>query len=144
MEAHEWPEERDVAVLSVHLEPESSNITLLSTHITNINIEQILKYVLCTRVLTWVGEAGLGWPHLPSTWAKWHHHRRRIHTEEKAKVVAAVWGTGFIQFIAVLAALHYDDFEEYDELILFFKSCWCNSSYSSNCPCAKQLMRQEF
>ena len=30
-------------------------------------------------------------------------HRRRINTEEKAKVVAAVWGTEFIQFLAALA-----------------------------------------
>ena len=36
--------------------------------------------------------------------------RRRIKTEEKAKVVAAVWGTELIQFIAVLAILHQDDF----------------------------------
>ena len=26
-------------------------------------------------------------------------HRRRIHTEEKAKVVAAAWGTELIQFL---------------------------------------------
>ena len=31
------------------------------------------------------------------------HHRRRIKTEEKAKVVVAVWGTELIQFIATLA-----------------------------------------
>ena len=30
-------------------------------------------------------------------------HRRRINTEEKAKVVAAVWGTEFIKFLAALA-----------------------------------------
>ena len=30
-------------------------------------------------------------------------HRRRINTEEKAKVVAAAWGTEFIQFLAALA-----------------------------------------
>ena len=29
-----------------------------------------------------------------------------IHIEEKAKVVAAVWGTEFVKFLAVLAALH--------------------------------------
>ena len=29
-------------------------------------------------------------------------HRRRIKTEEKAKVVAAVWGTELIQFFATL------------------------------------------
>ena len=32
-----------------------------------------------------------------------YSHRRRIFTEEKAKVVAAVWGTEFIQFLAALA-----------------------------------------
>ena len=31
---------------------------------------------------------------------------RRIYTEEKAKVVAAVWGTDFIPFLAIL---HQDD-----------------------------------
>ena len=30
-------------------------------------------------------------------------HRRRIKTEEKAVVVAAVWGEKFIQFLAALA-----------------------------------------
>ena len=30
-------------------------------------------------------------------------HRRRINTEEKANVVAAAWGTEFIQFLAALA-----------------------------------------
>ena len=34
-------------------------------------------------------------------------HRRRIYTEEKAKVVAAVWGTEVIQFLDALAILHY-------------------------------------
>ena len=32
--------------------------------------------------------------------------RRRVNTEEKAKVVAAVWGTEFIQFLSALAVLH--------------------------------------
>ena len=35
-------------------------------------------------------------------------HRKRIYAEEKAKVVAAVWVTEFIQFLAVLAILHQD------------------------------------
>ena len=34
-------------------------------------------------------------------------HSRRINTEEKGKVVAAVWGIEFIQFVAELAILHY-------------------------------------
>ena len=33
-------------------------------------------------------------------------HRRRINTEEKAKVVAAAWVTELIQFLAKLAILH--------------------------------------
>ena len=33
-------------------------------------------------------------------------HRRRINTKEKAKVVAGVWGTEFIKFLALLAVLH--------------------------------------
>ena len=32
-------------------------------------------------------------------------HRRRIKTEEKAKVIASVWLEEFIQFLAVLAVL---------------------------------------
>ena len=32
-------------------------------------------------------------------------HRRRMETEEKAKVVNAVWGADFIQFLAALAVL---------------------------------------
>ena len=32
-------------------------------------------------------------------------HRRRINTEEKAKVVASVRGAEFIQFLAALAVL---------------------------------------
>ena len=34
-------------------------------------------------------------------------HRLRINTEERAKVVAAVWGLEFVQFLAALAILHY-------------------------------------
>ena len=34
-------------------------------------------------------------------------HKRRIKTEEKAKVVASVWGEEFIQFLASLAVLHW-------------------------------------
>ena len=36
-------------------------------------------------------------------------HRRRIKTEEKAKVVAAAWGAKLIQFLAALAILYQDD-----------------------------------
>ena len=34
-------------------------------------------------------------------------HRRRIYTEEKAKVVAVVWGREFMKFLAALAIFHY-------------------------------------
>ena len=56
-------------------------------------------------------------------------HRTRIKTEEKAKVVASVWGKEFIQLLAALAVLQKDNFEEKDEFILFLKSSWRNSSY---------------
>ena len=35
-------------------------------------------------------------------------HRRRIYTEQKAKVVNSIWGTEFIQFLDALATLHQD------------------------------------
>ena len=43
------------------------------------------------------------------------YHRRRMKTEEKAKVVAAVWGTEFMEFLATLAIFHQNDFQEKDE-----------------------------
>ena len=43
------------------------------------------------------------------------HCRRRIYTEEKAKVVAAVWRKEWIQFLATLDIFHQDDFEHKDE-----------------------------
>ena len=49
------------------------------------------------------------------------HHRRRTNTEEKAKVVAAVWGTEFLQFLSVMAVLHWDELKEKNEIVLFFK-----------------------
>ena len=39
-------------------------------------------------------------------------HRRRIKTEAKAKVVAAVWGTEINQYLATPVILYQDDFEE--------------------------------
>ena len=51
------------------------------------------------------------------------HRRRRIKTEEKAKVVAVVWGTEVIQFLASLAILHHDDLKKK-----------MNSTYSSQRP----------
>ena len=34
------------------------------------------------------------------------YHIRKTHTEEKAMVVAAVWGEEFIQFLSALAILN--------------------------------------
>ena len=56
--------------------------------------------------------------------------------KNRAKVVAALWGTEFIKFLAGLAILHHDDmkewiwtapgcYEEKDEFLLFFKLSWC-------------------
>ena len=47
----------------------------------------------------------------------------RLQKEEKAKVVAAVWGMELIQFLAPLAILHQDDLKK-----------GMNSSYSSYRP----------
>ena len=70
-------------------------------------------------------------------------HGRRVNTEEKSKIVAAVWQTEFIRLLAELDILRSRMiFEEQDEFFLFFKSSWCNSSYSSNPSSAKQLARQ--
>ena len=52
--------------------------------------------------------------------------RRRINTEEKAKAVAAVCGTEFIQFLAAQAVLHYR---------IIFKNRM-NSSFFPNHPSA--------
>ena len=37
------------------------------------------------------------------------NHRRGTYTGKNAKVVAAVWGTELIKFLAALAILHHDD-----------------------------------
>ena len=39
----------------------------------------------------------------------YYFHRIRIYTEEKAKLVAAVWGTEFIQCLAALVILHQEE-----------------------------------
>ena len=55
-------------------------------------------------------------------------HRRRIYTEEKAKVVAISWGTEMLQFLAALAILHQDYLKNRLNCIPFFN--WCKSAYS--------------
>ena len=43
------------------------------------------------------------------SWATCGTYRRRIYTEEKAKVVAAAWGKELIQLLDALAILQQDD-----------------------------------
>ena len=50
-----------------------------------------------------------------ATLAVTERHRRRIKTEEKAKVVASVCGKEFIQFLAALAVLHWKILNYMDE-----------------------------
>ena len=48
-------------------------------------------------------------------------HRRRINTEEKANIPAAVWGKELIQFLAAPGRFkEQDEFLSLDEYILFF------------------------
>ena len=49
-------------------------------------------------------------------------HRRRIYTEEKAKVDATAGGTKLIQFLAMLTILHQVDLKKKKGIILFFNS----------------------
>ena len=42
----------------------------------------------------------------------YYPHRRRIQTEEKAKVVAVVCGTALVKFRAALAIFHHDDLKK--------------------------------
>ena len=67
-------------------------------------------------------------------------HRRNIYTEDNAKVVAAVWGTEFIKFLATLAILHQDDMKDMmncTRMILNDMKKRMNSSYSTNHPGGK-------
>ena len=50
--------------------------------------------------------------YLPNVVFDWFTHRRRIKTEEKAKVVAAVW---WFNSLKALDIFHQEDFEEKDE-----------------------------
>ena len=57
-------------------------------------------------------------------------HRRRMKTEEKAKVVASVGEEEFVQFLAVLAVMPRTILKNRMNSSFSFKSSWCNSSYS--------------
>ena len=62
---------------------------------------------------------------------------QRIKTEEKAMVVASVWGEEFIQFLASLAILPRTICKNRLNSTFSFKSSWCNSPYYSNRPIGK-------
>ena len=61
------------------------------------------------------------------------YHRRRINTE---KVVAAVWGTEFIPFLAALAVLHHDDLKIRMNGTRMIRMNSSHSSKSSRCKIA--------
>ena len=54
------------------------------------------------------------------------NHRRRIKKEEKAKVVAAVWGKELIHFLDALAIFHQDDLKKRMNRI---KATWRNGCF---------------
>ena len=69
-------------------------------------------------------------PHQKHSFYNIGTHRRRIKTEEKAKVVTAVWGTELIQIYCRASYFAQGLFEQRDHFILFFISLWCISPYS--------------
>ena len=58
-------------------------------------------------------------------------HRRSMELEDKAKVVASVWGAEFVQFLAALAVLPWSTWNKRS-----------NSSYFSKSTEEKQIVRQ--
>ena len=66
------------------------------------------------------------------------NHKRRIYTTEKAKVVAASWGTELPQFLATLAILHQNRLKNMLIFTLSFNLAWCKSACSSNHPGEKK------
>ena len=66
-------------------------------------------------------------------------HRRMIKTEEKANVVASIWGEECIQFFAALAILPRRILNNRINSSFSCKSSQCNSSYYCKSSYAKQL-----
>ena len=65
-----------------------------------------------------------------------------IYTEHKAKVVAAVWGAEFIQFLATLAILPRMILTNSLNSSFYLKSAWLPFILLFKSPSAKQLARQ--
>ena len=57
------------------------------------------------------------------------NHGQRMNKEEKAKVVAAVWGKKFIQFLAAIATFHLDDLKKRMICTRIISTKRMNSSY---------------
>ena len=65
-----------------------------------------------------------------------------INTKEKAKVVAAVWGTELIQFLALLAILYQEDLKNRTNLSFSSNHSSAIHPILSIVLCAKYLARQ--
>ena len=61
-------------------------------------------------------------------------HRRRINTEESAKVVADIWGTEFIQFLGPLAILQWGHLKKRINCTRMIRNIRMNLFYSSSRP----------
>ena len=64
-------------------------------------------------------------------------HRRRIKTEEKAKVVTAVLGDRIDSIHGHAISISHQDELKKGMNSYYSSSSWCNASYSSNRPGAK-------
>ena len=66
--------------------------------------------------------------------------RRRINTAGKTKVIAAVWGAAFIQFLAALTIMPKTILNS----SFSFKSSWSNSPVRQTVPVQKSWRGKEF
>ena len=64
-------------------------------------------------------------------------NRKKIKTEEMAKVVAAFWGTELIQFLASLAIFHQDDFKKRMNRI---RVTWWNGGFEKISDCLVNIV----
>ena len=80
---------------------------------------------------------------IANPWTICTHHRRRMHTEENAKVVHASLGIEFLQNLAALTILNLVELKNMlicilhpiqlvlRQISLFFKSSWCKIASTS-------------
>ena len=59
-------------------------------------------------------------------------HRRRIKIEEKAKVVASIWGTEFIPFLAALTIFYQDDLKKRMNILYVTTATWGTGCFVKN------------